>query len=114
MKVVISTIFAINPSVIRVELYTYDDTTGVADYALAVPVELFTSRNDETHEVEVDVAKFQQIVSERIIEARNVATLAKYVENQQLEWDLVVEPKTEEQKEESPLDGMNLAYGEKS
>lgn len=109
MRVVISGVLAVNPSVVRVQAYTYAENEAITDYEIAIPIELFTTRNEETQTVEVDLAEFQQVVSQRIIDMQNVANLARYINSQDIEWDLVVERK--EQKEDTP-DDLKLAYGE--
>ncbi len=114
MKLVIQRYVVANPSIMRVYAYTYNpedkQTTeqGLKDYELAIPIADFTE-NDGNGNISIDGAKFQEVVTQRVIDAQLVANLAAYMETLDLEWDIVItQPVTQETEDNK---GMSLAYG---
>lgn len=112
LHVVVNDIVAVNPHVIRVSLYTYnkeDNSSVPQDYELAIGAMEFTTQ-EQDGSVGIDLAKLQQLLSQKIIESRNMANLAAALMNVEMEWDLEVEnqPLTEEK---DTKEGMSLAYG---
>ena len=111
MRIVLTSITAINPHVIRVSLYTTSEDTGsLRDYELAMPAEIFTTKNTETNAIEIDLDKFQQVVSEKVIETNNMANLAKAIEDRGMEWELIAAHTEVETPNDK--DGLLLAYGD--
>lgn len=115
LKVVIQDYIVVNPHVIRVNLYTYnpeEQTTeqGLRDYQIAVGSAEFTTQESDKS-IGIDLARLQQILSEKIVQSQNVANLVAALQNADIqEWDLVIDqPVTREQ---ASTDGMTLAFGE--
>jgi len=113
MQVVVNDIVAINPSIIRVTVYTHNKTEGVDTdykyYELAIPIADFTD-NDGSN-INIDGDKFQQVVSQKILDARLVANLAVYMDSLNLEWELVTDEQPQSTEEETAVEGKTLAYG---
>lgn len=113
MHVVLSNAVALNPHIIRVEVYAYtgDLESGTDSdfmyYELAIPIEEFTTNTDGN--VAIDGAKFQEVISKRIIDSNNAANIAVFLDKLNLEWDIVSGEKT---VEKDILPGTSLAYGE--
>jgi hypothetical protein len=115
LRVVISGVVAVNPYVIRVQCYTYNpedtETTeqGLKDHEIAVGIVEFTSEG-ENGSVDVDLAKLQHILSEKIIQMQNASNLALLVDNNSMEWDITLEQPVSQEKDVDNK-GMTLAYG---
>ena len=113
MKVIVSDIVAVNPSVIRISVVSFTpaenekDNTDYKYYELAIPIEEFTD-NDGVN-IGINGDKFQAAVSKRVVDAQLTANLAVYMENLRLEWILNIQ---EVPAEETVDNGMKLAFGE--
>ena len=115
MKIVINSIVGKNPQIIDVQAYTYngnieDDTaTDYVYYQLSVNITEFTQLVDGN--MEIDGAKFQQIITDRVLAARNAANLARYLDQLNLQWNVDLGD-TEVVEETRKPEGLDLAYGE--
>jgi hypothetical protein len=114
LKVVVSSVVAVNPYVIRITCYTYNPDTNVSeetpkDYEIAVGITEFTSEGEKGN-VDVDLVKLQHILSEKIVQSQNAANLALVVDNANMEWDIVLNQPMTEEKEDNK-EGLSLAYG---
>lgn len=113
MKVFISDISALNPHTLRFNVYTYDGDIETADeskfkyYELAIVISDFTDTGTEGN-IEVSGDRLQQVISEKIVAAQNVSTLANYVKSLNLNWELNLTPKSEP----TTPDGLKLALAE--
>lgn len=115
MKVVISEIVAVNDSVIRVDCYTYNGDIDDVDndsfrwYQIAIGVDTFLEKNDDSS-VGILGDKFQEAVSAKVMQTRNVAELANILDNQNLEWDIeMTDNTTTENTIPVGVEGMKLA-----
>lgn len=120
MKVVISGVVAINPSVIRVDLYTYNgaiDDSSDSDYRwyqIAIGIEEFTEKSEDGS-IAILGDRFTEKLSEKIVAARNVAELASFLDSKNIEWELNVTDANISQDEETVpngVEGMKLAQAE--
>ena len=111
--VVIESVSAVKPSIIRVAFYTYnaDDETdsGIKNYELALPIQDFTKQQSPT-DVEINVDRFQEIVSLHVAELQDTANLAKALEAANLTWNIEAESIAVKEKERTK-NGKKLAYG---
>lgn len=115
MKVVVSNIDAVNESVVRVDCYTYSgdiedkDNNSYRWYQLAIGVDNFLETNaDGSMGILED--KFQQAVSTKIMQTRNVAELAYILNDRNLAWEIeVTDGNTTENKTPKGVEGMQLA-----
>lgn len=119
LKVTISGVVAINPSVVRVDLYTFNGTiedgtdTDYRWYQIAIGIEEFTERNEDGS-IGILGDAFTQKLSEKIVAARNVSELASFLDAQNIEWELNVTDANLSQDTETPksVEGMKLAQAE--
>ncbi len=110
MKVVIESCVAINPHIIRVALYTHNDGEEYTHYEFAIPVDDFTSKEDNGT-INIDGNRFQEVVSNKIGASLNVALVANILNDQDMEWELVSQPQVEPEVDTTNKDGLTLAYG---
>jgi len=120
LKVVISGVVAINPNVIRVDLYTYNgaiDDSSDSDYRwyqIAIGIEEFTEKSEDGS-IAILGDRFTEKLSEKIVAARNVAELASFLDSKNIEWELNVTDANISQDEETVpngVEGMKLAQAE--
>lgn len=118
LRVVLSNIDAVNDSVVRVDCYTYSGDISAPDndsyryYQLAIGVDAFLEKNADGS-IGILGDKFQEAVSNKIIQTRNVAELAHILNGQQLEWDLEVsDANDKEQDTPVGVEGMKLAQAD--
>jgi len=115
LRVVLSNVDAVNDSVVRVDCFTYEG--DIADpvndsyryYQLAIGVDTFTEKGEDGS-VGILGDKFQEAVTAKILQTRNVAELAYIINGLQLEWDVNVTA-ANDKDEETPksVEGMKLA-----
>ena len=115
LKVIVNEISAVNESVVRVDCYTYngdpDDVTNTSYrwYQLAIGVDSFLEKNEDGS-MGILGDKFQEAVSNKIIQTRNVAELAHILNEQHLEWEIEVTDANNTDKETPKgVEGMKLA-----
>ena len=113
MKVTVDNIVTINPSIVRVNVYTHTEATDYNDfkrYEFAIPITDFTE-NDGKGNIAIDGDVFQRVVSQKILDARIAANLAVYMNNLTLEWELITDEQPQSTEEETAVEGKTLAYG---
>lgn len=121
MRVLIDAYTTLNPSITRVSVVTHEGVvtedlldstdTDYRYYEFAIPISDFTE-NDGNGNFNIDIDKFQHVVSERIVNSQPVSGLCAYMGKLNLEWDLNIQPPKPETREEASTDSMKLAYGE--
>lgn len=116
IRIVVSTISAIQPNLIRVSAYgirdvenSLNDKEVVGDYEIALNITDFTSEVTPGH-VEINVDKFRDLLLQKIANLRNTVELARALEALDLTFEL-----TEIIASESTpkgVEGSTLAHGE--
>lgn len=117
MRLVISEITAINDSVVRVDCYTYSGDIDDSDnksyrwYQIAIGIDTFLEKNEDGS-MGILGDKFQEALTAKVMQTRNVAELAHILNGQNLEWDVEVTDATQAEQTPAGVEGMKLAQAE--
>lgn len=109
MKIIIEEILPIKPNILRVKAYTVTDeeseTPHVTSYELAVHTQDFVERPD-SKTVQINLDKFRNLITSQLSELQDTANLAAALEHADLEWDVTIQPKEEQETKK----GKKLAF----
>jgi hypothetical protein len=117
LRVVVSNIEAVNDSVVRVDCFTYhgdvndENNTTYRWYQLALGVDSFVETNEDGS-MGILGDKFQEALTAKIMQTRNVAELAYILNDQNLEWDVEVTLPVQTDDVPAGVEGLKLAQGE--
>lgn len=115
MKIVVSKVSAIKPSILRVHAYTYRDDTSdaIQDFELAIAVQDFIDTTNP-NDVLIDVDRFKELITKFIADAFDTANLATALNSIDLEWEVNTSAPVKQEKDAIPesVKGSKLAYGD--